>query len=100
LWKGGLTIRKDKCFDISLTAVYASDQYWRDSDLASSTTPAKIAAYKVLDLSGDWYITKRCRLIAAISNLTNEKYYSRVFLNGLIQPAPQRAGYAGLSFDF
>ncbi len=28
LWKGGITFRKDHRFDVSLTAVYASDQYW------------------------------------------------------------------------
>lgn len=68
--------------------------------LPRSTSPAKIEAYKVFDLSGDWHINKYRRLIAGISNLANEKYYSRVFLNGLIQPAPRRSGYAGLSLEF
>ncbi len=43
------------------------------------TVPAKIPAYKVFNLSGEYYITKNVRLIAGISNLADEKYYSRVF---------------------
>jgi outer membrane receptor protein involved in Fe transport len=45
------------------------------------------------------YITRNLRLIAGISNLTDEKYYDRVFVNG-IEPAPHRSGYAGLSLSF
>ena len=60
---------------------------------------AKISPYKVFNLSGDWSITKHLRLIAGISNLTDEKYYDRVFVNG-IEPAPRRSGYAGLSLAF
>ena len=32
-------------------------------------------------------------------DLTDEKYYDRVFANG-IEPAPRRSGYAGLSLAF
>jgi len=39
------------------------------------------------------------RLIAGISNLTDEKYYDRVFAND-IEPAPRRSGYAGVSLAF
>jgi len=45
-------------------------------------------------------VTKNVKLIAGISNLGDEKYYSRVFFNGSIEPAPGRAGYAGLSLEF
>ncbi len=107
LWKGGVTFRKEKCFDVSLTGVYASDQYWADSNQPAVdgmtgvvTTPAKIPSYKIFNLSGDWYITPHLRLIAGISNLADEKYYSRVFFNGSIEPAPRRSGYAGLSLEF
>ncbi len=60
---------------------------------------AQIAPYKVFNLSGDFYLTRNLRLIAGISNLTDEKYYDRVFANG-IEPAPRRSGYAGLSLAF
>jgi Fe(3+) dicitrate transport protein len=40
------------------------------------------------------------RLIGGISNLADEKYYSRAFLTGLIDPAPGRSAYAGLSVEF
>jgi outer membrane receptor protein involved in Fe transport len=40
------------------------------------------------------------RLFAGVSNLFDEKNYPRVFLNGLIDPAPRRSAYAGLSVEF
>jgi len=39
-------------------------------------------------------------VFGGISNLTDEKYYSRVFFNGSIEPAPQLSGYAGVSLKF
>ena len=48
---------------------------------------------------GDLYITRNLRLIGGISNLTDAKYYNRVFANG-IEPAPRLSGYAGLSLSF
>ena len=100
LYKGGITLSKEKTFDVSLFAVYVSDQYGLDSNqpvkvAGVQVVPAKIPSYYVLNLAGDWHITKHLKLIAGISNLTNKKYYSRVFLNGFIEPAPQRSGYAG-----
>ena len=100
LWKGGITLSRDKWFDISLTAIYVSTQFWQDADTGLATIPAKIPSYKVLNLAGDYYITKRLKLIAGISNLADEKYYDRVFFDGSIEPAPRRSGYAGASIEF
>ncbi len=100
LMKGGISFQKENCFDIALTAVYVSQQFWQDTNTGNAAIPkAHIAPYKVFNLSGDWYITKNLRLIAGISNLTDEKYYDRVFANG-IEPAPRRSGYAGVSLQF
>ncbi len=106
LWKGGISFRKEHCFNIMLSAVYVSEQFWSDANTAASPfpgappTPAKLPAYKVLDLSGEYYLTKNLRVFGGISNLTDEKYYSRVFFNGSIEPAPRLSGYAGLSLAF
>ncbi len=100
LVKGGLQLRKDNCFDLTFSAVYVSDEYWADSNLGTPTIPAKIPSYVVLNLNGDFRITKNIKLIAGINNLAGEKYYSRVFFNGSIEPAPQRSAYAGLSVEF
>jgi Fe(3+) dicitrate transport protein len=109
LWKGGISFEKEHCFNISLTAVYVSQQYWQDTDLGARTAPSatafrtviqpQIPPYHTLNLSGYWYVTKNVRLIGGISNLTDEKYYDRIFANG-IEPAPRRGGYAGLSVEF
>jgi Fe(3+) dicitrate transport protein len=100
LMKGGLQLRKDNCFDITFSAVFVSQQFWQDTDIGNAQIPkGHIPPYKVFNLTGDWYLTRHLRLIAGITNLTNEKYYDRVFANG-IEPAPLRSGYAGLSLSF
>ncbi len=98
--KGGISFQREHCFDIALTAVYVSQQFWQDTNVATPAIPkAKIPAYSVFNLSGDWYITKNLRLIGGISNLTGAKFYNRVFANA-IEPAPRISGYAGASLEF
>jgi Fe(3+) dicitrate transport protein len=100
LMKGGLQLRKDNCFDITFSAIYVSQQFWQDTDVGNAQIPkAEIAPYKVFNLTGDFYLTRNLRIIAGITNLTDEKYYDRVFANG-IEPAPRMSGYAGLSLAF
>jgi Fe(3+) dicitrate transport protein len=100
LLKGGLQLRKDNCFDITFSAIYVSQQFWQDTDIGNAQIPkAEIAPYKVFNLTGDFYLTRNLRIIAGITNLTDEKYYDRVFANG-IEPAPRMSGYAGLSLAF
>ncbi len=79
---------------LRLTAILAGYECWERADSKSAH-----CTVKVFNLSGDLYITRYLRLIAGISNLTDEKYYDRVFANG-IEPAPRRSGYAGLSLSF
>lgn len=100
LLKGGIQLSRDHIFDLAFTAVYVSDEFWADANVATPTIPAKIPSYVVFNVAADWHVTKNVKLIAGISNLGDEKYYSRVFFNGSIEPAPGRAGYAGLSLEF
>lgn len=105
IWKGGISFRKEKCFNVTLSGVYVSNQFWADSNAplitgGVVTVPAVIPSYKVFNFSSEWYLTKNVRLIAGVSNLFDEKYYSRAFLTGLIDPAPRRTGYAGVSVEF
>jgi Fe(3+) dicitrate transport protein len=100
LMKGGLQLRKDNCFDITFSAIYVSQQFWQDTNIGNAAIPkAQIAPYKLFSLTGDFYLTRNLRIIAGITNLTDEKYYDRVFANG-IEPAPRLSGYAGLSLAF
>jgi len=78
LFKGGITFRKQGCFNVRLTGIYVAQQFWSDMDISLPTVPAKIPAYKVFNLSNEYYITRNVRLIAGISNLADEKYYSRL----------------------
>jgi len=97
--KGGISFQRERCFDIAdgylrLTAI------WQDTNIGSPAIPkAKIPPYAVFNLSADWYLTRDQRLIGGISNLTDAKYYNRVFGNG-IEPAPHLSGYAGVSLAF
>ena len=106
IWKGGISFRKEKCFNFTLSGIYVSDQFWADSNApllgpgGIVTVPAVIPSYTVFNFSAEWYLTKNVRLIGGVSNLADEKYYSRAFLTGLIDPAPGRSAYAGLSVEF
>ena len=108
IWKGGITFQKEKCFRITLSGVHVSDQFWADNNRPNPSSPlgvpilvpAVIPSYTVFNFSAEVYLSKNVRLFGGISNLADEKYYSRVFLNGLIDPAPQRTGYAGVSVEF
>jgi len=93
-------MRKDNCFDITFSAVYVAQQFWQDTNVGNAQIPkAHIPACEVFNLTGDRYLTKSLRLIGGITNLTDAKYYDRVFPNG-IEPARRRFGYAGFSLAF
>jgi Fe(3+) dicitrate transport protein len=100
--KYGISLRRDGNFDVSLTGSTVSSQFFQDSNAPVGTPgsanfiPAKIPGYTVLDLAGDWQVTRNLRLLAGISNLTDRKYYNRVFQNG-IEPGLRRTVYAGLA---
>ncbi|HZC39014.1 MAG TPA: TonB-dependent receptor, partial [Sphingomicrobium sp.] len=101
--KYGISLRHDGQFNVSLTGSTVSSQYFQDSDLPIGTPasanfiPAKVPAYTVFDLSGDWQLTRNIRLLGGVSNLADRKYYNRVFQNG-IEPAARRTVYAGIAF--
>ena len=100
LLKGGISFQREHCFNIALTAVYVSQQFWQDTDIGNPAIPkGKIPPYSVFNLSAEFYLNTYVRLIGGISNLTDAKYYDRVFANG-IEPAPRLSGYAGLSLSF
>ena len=103
--KYGVTFRQDGRFNLSLTGSSVSSQYFQDSNAPVGTPasanfiPAKVPAVTLLDVAGDWQLTRNIRAIAGISNLTDRKYYSRVFQNG-IEPGARRKAYAGLALGF
>ena len=106
--KWSLTYRIDKRANVSLTGVYVSSQFWQDSNLPATTgpvtnptitIPAEVPSYVVWNLTGEYNITKNITVLAGVTNLGDERYYSRVFGNGL-EPAPARTGYAGLRLTF
>jgi Fe(3+) dicitrate transport protein len=103
LGKFGVTFRKDHAYDFSVTGVSVGSQFFQDSDLpagaGASFVPAKVPSYTVVDFAGDYYLTRRVRLLAGVSNLGDERYYDRVFQNG-IEPGLGRSVYGGVAFGF
>ena len=103
LAKAGLTWRRDKAWDLSLAAVSVGSQFFQDSDQPAGAgagfVPAKIPSYTVLDLSGDWWLTPRVRLLGGVRNLADEHYYAQASQIGLVPAAP-RTVYAGLALGF
>ena len=101
--KGGITARRDRQYRVSLSATAVSSQYFQDSNLpvgaGPSLVPAKIPAYQVVDLSADLWLRPQLRILGGISNLLDEKYYSRVFQTGL-DPGLGRKVYGGVAIDF
>ena len=103
--KYGMSLRRDGRFNFSLSGSSVSSQFFQDSDLpvgiagSANFVPAKVPGYTLIDLSGDWQLTRSLRLLGGISNLADKKYYSRVFQNG-IEPGARRKVYAGLALGF
>jgi Fe(3+) dicitrate transport protein len=100
--KYGISLRRDGQYDVSLAGSTVSSQYFQDSDLpvgspgSASFIPSKVPAYTVIDLTADWQVSRNIRLLGGITNLTDRRYYNRVFQNG-IEPAQRRKIYAGVA---
>ncbi len=105
LARAGLNWREDHHYKVALSWLSVASQYFQDSNQPAFPTdparfiPAKVPQYTVADLSGDYWVTQKVRLLAGVSNLMDHKYYSRVFSNG-IEPGLARNYYAGASFEF
>ena len=99
LLKAGVTWRVEQRIKLSLTAVSSAAQFWQDSNQPRGSgdgyLPARIPAYTVLDLAGDWQLNQNVSLLAGVSNLTDRQYYDRVWQTGL-EPALGRSWYAGV----
>lgn len=101
--KYGIGLRRDGRFDLSLAGSSVSSQFFQDSNLpvgnpgSANFIPARIPAYTIFDLSGDWQLSRNIRLIGGVSNILDRKYYNRVFQNG-IEPGLRRTVYAGIAF--
>jgi Fe(3+) dicitrate transport protein len=76
--KAGVTLRQDGRYKVSLVANSVASQFFQDSNLAIASTPARIPSYTLADLSGEYTLAGRLRLLAGISNVTDRQYYSRV----------------------
>jgi Fe(3+) dicitrate transport protein len=107
VFKTGITLRQDELYKVSLIVDSVASQFFQDSNLpifqgASSiiATQARIPGYTVLDFAGEYTIAGRFRVLGGISNLTNRRYYSRVFISrGLVEPARDRMFNLGLAYD-
>jgi Fe(3+) dicitrate transport protein len=101
VFKGGVTLRRDRLYKASVVLDAVGSQYFQDSDLPVGSTPARLPAYTVVDLAGEYVTRMHLRLLAGVSNLLDRRYYSRVFLfGGSLEPADRRAVYAGAAYDF
>lgn len=104
--KAGVTLTKAPGLKLSLIVDAVGSQYFEDSDLPLGGspgilgTPARIPAYTVVDFSGEYEFGGHWRVLGGISNLTDLRYYSRVFIaGGRIEPALGRQLYVGIAYD-
>jgi Fe(3+) dicitrate transport protein len=88
LARAGVSWREDKHYKLALSVVSVASQYFQDSNLPTTTPsgditiPAKVPSYTVADFSGDWWVMPHLRLLGGVSNLSDRKYYARVFGGG------------------
>ena len=103
LGKYGVTFRQAGRYSLSLTGVSVSSQYFQDSDMAAAAAdgvvPARIGGHTVLDVAGDWYLTRTLRVIGGVSNLGDVRYYAFATQNG-VEPALGLTFHAGLALGF
>jgi Fe(3+) dicitrate transport protein len=108
--KAGVTLRQDNRYKLSLSVDSVAAQFFQDSNLPITTsaattpivtTPARIPTYSLADLSGEYTFAGHLRVLGGISNLTDRRYYSRVFISrGQLEPGRDRTFYGGVAFDF
>ena len=98
--KGGLTWSEAPGLRLSLIVDAVGAQYFQVSDAGFGLMPARIPAYTVVDFSGEYKFLHRWRALGGVANLTNQEYYSRVFISGgRIEPALTRQFYLGIACD-
>lgn len=95
----GLNYRDGDRASVRLSVQSTGRQFWQDSGQGAGDIPAEIPGYTVVDLNADWQLIPHWKLLGGISNLTDKRYYSRVWLSG-IDPAPGRRFYLGVSASF
>lgn len=105
LARAGITFREDGHYKLALSAVSVDSQYYQDSNAgngqpgAANYVPAQVPSYTIVDFSGDWTVAEHVRLLGGVSNLTDRKYYARVWSNS-IEPGLSRTWYVGASYEF
>ena len=110
--KSGITWAEAPGLKLSLIVDAVGSQFFQDSNsplggtLATPVTPAipgtpaRIPAYTIADFSGEYKFGGHWRVLGGISNLTDKRYYSRVFISrGMLEPALSREFYAGIAYD-
>ena len=98
--KGGLTLSAAPGLKLSLIVDAVGAQFFQASDAGIGPMPPQIPAYTVVDFSGEYRFAGHWRVLGGISNLTDQNYYSRVFIaGGRIEPALGRQFYAGIAYD-
>jgi Fe(3+) dicitrate transport protein len=99
--KAGVTLRRDRHYKLSLVVDSVDSQFFQDSNQPIGTTPARIPGYTLLDVSGEYIVAGHLRLLGGVANLTDRRYYSRVFISrGLLEPGRDRTFYGGAAYDF
>ena len=96
MFRTGLIYRLTGRLKFSFLGTFVDDHFANDNN----TADFRIPAYQVWDLTAEFTVWKdRAKVIAGLNNVFDEKYWSRVRVNG-IDPAVGRNFYAGVSLQF
>jgi len=92
----GLIYRLAGRLKFSFLGTFVDDHFANDNNTADFQIPA----YQVWDLTAEFTVWKdRAKVIAGLNNVFDERYWSRVRING-IDPAIGRNVYGGVSLQF
>jgi len=99
LLKSSLTVGDPHRLSAKLGFTHLGAQFFQDSNVVAGSTPAKIPAYTVLDLTASGSLNAHWHWELGVTNLSDQVYYSRVFLfGGNLEPAPRRSMYFGIRY--
>lgn len=101
--RAGVIYNKENQFKAALMGVMVGKHYGNDNNGNGTTAGSKndfvIPSYTVFDLSADWTFYQNWIASAAVNNLLDKDYYSRVRTDGIAW-ALGRNFYAGVSYKF
>jgi Fe(3+) dicitrate transport protein len=98
LARAGIIYRLQDRARVALTSTMVGEQFAQDSNLPiPAAGTAILPAFEVVDLAGEYQLTKSWAVFGGVNNLADVRYFSRVRADG-IEPMTDRTIFGGVRF--